>query len=73
MSIGDSQVLTQQSDSDRRANPLLRRLIDEMLERLREMNRNVTTWTRDERARAESELDTVMARVRRAAGPASHS
>jgi hypothetical protein len=52
---------------DRRSNPELRRLIEEMLERVREMNRNVGVWTPDERARAEADLESVMARVRRLA------
>lgn len=53
--------------ADRRANLALRVLIDEMLERVRDLNRNTGLWTADERARAEAELDTIMARVRRAA------
>lgn len=53
---------------DRRSNPELRRLIEEMLERVREMNRNVQVWSQEERARAEAELESVMARVRRLAG-----
>ena len=52
---------------DRRSNPELRRLIEEMLERVREMNRNVTVWSAEERARAEAELESIMARVRRLA------
>lgn len=52
---------------DRRSNPELRRLIEEMLERVREMNRNVLVWSQEERARAEAELESVMARVRRLA------
>ena len=55
------------SADDRRSNLILRALIDEMLERVREMNRNTGIWTADERARAEAELDSIMARVRRAA------
>jgi hypothetical protein len=52
---------------DRRSNPELRRLIEEMLERVRQMNRNVGVWSPDERARAEADLESVMARVRRLA------
>jgi hypothetical protein len=52
---------------DRRSNPELRQLIEEMLERVREMNRNVTVWSTEERARAESDLESIMARVRRLA------
>jgi hypothetical protein len=46
---------------------VLRALIDEMLERVRELNRSGGVWTGDERARAEAELDAIMARVRRVA------
>jgi len=53
---------------DRRSNPELRRLIEDMLERVRQMNRNVGVWSPDERARAEADLEAVMARVRRLAG-----
>ena len=53
---------------DRRSNPELRRLIEEMLERVRQMNRNVLIWSPEERARAEADLESVMARVRRLAG-----
>ncbi|PYP68038.1 MAG: hypothetical protein DMD26_03020 [Gemmatimonadetes bacterium] len=53
---------------DRRSNPELRRLIEEMLERVRQMNRNVGVWSQEERARAEADLESVMARVRRLAG-----
>jgi hypothetical protein len=52
---------------DRRSNPELRRLIEEMLERVRQMNRNVAVWSPEERARAEADLELVMARVRRLA------
>lgn len=53
---------------DRRSNPELRRLIEEMLERVRQMNRNIGVWTLEERARAEADLESIMARVRRLAG-----
>lgn len=53
---------------DRRSNPELRRLIEEMLERVRQMNRNIDLWSPDELARAEADLESVMARVRRLAG-----
>ena len=53
---------------DRRSNLVLRALIDEMLERVREMNRaSGGHMTPEERARAEAELDAIMARVRRVA------
>jgi hypothetical protein len=52
---------------DRRSNLVLRALIDEMLERVRELNRNTGIWTAEDRTRAEAELDAIMARVRRVA------
>jgi hypothetical protein len=57
-----------ETSHDRRSNPELRRLIEEMLERLRQLNRNIGTWSAEERARAEADLESVMARVRRLAG-----
>ena len=53
--------------ADRRSNLVLRALIDEMLERVRELNRRAGTWSTSDRARAEAELDSIMARVRRVA------
>jgi hypothetical protein len=55
------------SGDDRRSNLVLRALIDEMLERVRDMNRNTGVWSFEERSRAEAELDSIMARVRRVA------
>ena len=55
------------SASDRRSNLVLRALIDEMLERVRELNRNAGSWPAPARAKAESDLDAIMARVRRVA------
>lgn len=63
----DSQLDDRSSGSDRRSNLVLRALIDEMLERVRELNRNTGVWTPDERAKAEVELDAIMGRVRRVA------
>ena len=62
--------MSSQDDSkpgERRSNLVLRALIDEMLDRVRELNRDNVFWTPDERARAEAELESVMARVRRVA------
>jgi hypothetical protein len=56
-----------EAGDDRRSNLALRALIDEMLERVRELNRKAATWDPDERARAEAELEAIMARVRRQA------
>jgi hypothetical protein len=65
---GHQPVTTTQGVPDRRSNPELRRLIEEMLERVRQMNRNVGVWTPEEVARAEADLESIMARVRRLAG-----
>ena len=63
----DPQLGDRSSGNDRRSNLVLRALIDEMLERVRELNRNTGVWTPDERAKAEVELDAIMGRVRRVA------
>lgn len=52
------------SPGERRRNPVLRALIDELLARVRELNRNASTWSPEERQRAEDELNVVLARVR---------
>ena len=65
------QRMTPETDlpdnDDRRSNLVLRALIDEMLERVREVNRMSGVWSTGERARAEAELEAIMARVRRVA------
>lgn len=53
--------------SERRSNLVLRALIDDMLDRVRELNRNASKWTDADREQAEAGLETVMARVRRIA------
>ena len=58
---------------ERRRNPLLRALIEEMLEHVREANRHALDWTPEERARAETELGEIMSRVRGAATRSSTS
>ncbi len=49
---------------EQRRNAALRALIDEMLQQVRDMNRNVSGWTPEERAQAEAELAEIMTRVR---------
>jgi len=58
---------------DRRSNLVLRALIDDMLDRVRELNRNSNSWSENEREHAEADLESIMARVRRiaSAGPQS--
>ncbi|HJR65173.1 MAG TPA: hypothetical protein VJ802_02000 [Gemmatimonadaceae bacterium] len=61
--VSDDQK-TQQSVDDRRSQLGLRALIDEMLQQVRELNRHAATWDPDERAKAEQQLEMIMARVR---------
>lgn len=60
------------SEGERRSNDVLRKLVSEMLERVRELSRRTADWTSAERAQAESELEAIMASVRREAAR-SHS
>ncbi|HEU4586682.1 MAG TPA: hypothetical protein VFR95_13090 [Gemmatimonadaceae bacterium] len=55
---------------ERRSNDVLRALVTEMLERVRQLDRHATAWTPAERAQAESELEAIMKRVR---GEAAHT
>jgi hypothetical protein len=52
---------------DRRTNEVLRALVSEMLERVREVTRRTSAWSPAERAEAEAELEAIMAHVRREA------
>ncbi|HJR64400.1 MAG TPA: hypothetical protein VJ803_11915 [Gemmatimonadaceae bacterium] len=56
-----------EAERERRKNQALRNLIDEMLDRVRELNRNNSIWTPEERAEAEETLALIMERVRRQA------
>jgi hypothetical protein len=67
MTTSESGSDQHRKSSERRSNLVLRSLIDEMLERVRELNRRATDWTPDDRARAEADLESIMARVRRIA------
>lgn len=49
---------------ERRANALLRLLVDEMMEQVRELHRHAGPWPEGERAEAESALERIMTRVR---------
>ena len=62
---GELVISIPEQASDRRANLVLRALIDEMLDRVRTLNSSPSTMTTDERSRAEAELESIMARVRR--------
>jgi hypothetical protein len=57
------QTSTPAAGVDRRKNPALRELIDEMLASIRSATNN-ELWTPDERTQYERELGEIMARVR---------
>lgn len=49
---------------ERRSNEVLRTLVNEMLERVRQLSHGTTAWSAEERSQAEAELEAIMARVR---------
>jgi hypothetical protein len=58
----------QRSDAaERRRDPLLRTLIDEMMQQIRELRSHAGPWPPDERARIEADLERIMTQVRNAA------
>ena len=58
---------TSTGTDERRTNDVLRALVSEMLERVREVTRRTSAWSAEERAQAEAELEAIMAHVRREA------
>ena len=52
---------------EQRRNVLLRMLINEMLEQVREIQRQAGTWPAEERGQAEEALERIMSQVRREA------
>lgn len=58
---------TTQDHPERRTNRLLRLLVDEMLEQVRELQRHAGPWPPEERAAAEEALARIMSQVRQAA------
>ena len=52
------------SPADRRRNPLLRMLVEEMLEQVRELHRHAGPWPPAEREAAEAALERIMTKVR---------
>jgi hypothetical protein len=58
---------TDQPSNERRSNLELREVIDSMLERIRDFRRLTNVWSAEERARAEQELEALMARLRETA------
>jgi len=49
---------------ERRTNVVLRSLVNEMLQGVRDLSRRTAVWSAEERAQAERELEVIMARVR---------
>ncbi|HKV49767.1 MAG TPA: hypothetical protein VJO52_01095 [Gemmatimonadaceae bacterium] len=54
----------EQPASERRSNVVLRSLVNEMLQRVRDLSRRTAAWSVEERAQAEAELERIMSRVR---------
>lgn len=52
---------------ERRKNALLRLLINEMMQQIRELQAHQGPWPEEERERAERDLDRIMEQVRGAA------
>ncbi len=61
------EAATSPGADDRRTNEVLRSLVSEMLERVRDVTRRTSVWSPEERAQAEAELEAIMAHVRREA------
>ena len=57
---------TDETDKEQRKRVALRLLVDEMLIQIRNTSQS-QTWSEDERARAEQDLDRIMNQVRREA------
>ena len=66
VTVPEASLLGGGSADDRRSNLVLRALIDEMLERVREMNRNTGVWNGDDRAKAEAEFVRDIRKVAKA-------
>ncbi|HEY7894821.1 MAG TPA: hypothetical protein VIC24_07985 [Gemmatimonadaceae bacterium] len=49
---------------ERRSNVVLRSLVNEMLQRVRDLSRRTAAWSVEERTQAEAELERIMSRVR---------
>jgi len=60
------QPISPAADRDQRKRLALRMLVDEMLSQIRATS-NASTWSADERLRAEQDLDRIMSQVRREA------
>jgi len=63
MTSSDRQPTASTAGTDRRRNPRLRELVDEMLASIRAAA-NVELWSPDERARYEADMSRIMDSVR---------
>lgn len=74
MSTSDRQPATAPESVDRRRNPRLRELVDEMLVSIR-VAANAELWSPEERARYEADMARIMDNVRSQAlgGPAARA
>ena len=59
-----STTAEDQPPGERRTNVALRSLVNEMLQRVRDLSRRTAAWSVEERAQAEAELERIMSRVR---------
>lgn len=64
MSAAADEKGQQGAPGERRSNVVLRALVNEMLDRVRDLSRRTEAWTPEERARAEADLEMIMERVR---------
>ncbi|MDQ6886604.1 MAG: hypothetical protein M3068_04855 [Gemmatimonadota bacterium] len=62
--MSDAKPGPTDAEKNRRRNEALRKLVDEMLAGVRELNSMSAAWDAEERATAERELEAIMARVR---------
>lgn len=67
MSAAADETRQQGAAGERRSNVVLRALVNEMLDRVRDLSRRTEVWTPEERAQAEADLEMIMERVRQEA------
>ena len=65
--VADDQTQRQPAAGERRTNRALRALVNEMLDKVRDLSRRTEAWTPEERAQAEADLEMIMERVRQEA------
>jgi uncharacterized protein YaiI (UPF0178 family) len=65
--MSDAAVTPSPNQPERRKNALLRMLINEMMQQIRELQQQPAAWSPEDRERAEQDLDRIMQQVRGAA------